>query len=151
MYNMYDVVLPTTWCWRRYKGHSCTNDDRTSSTSTSCKCARSLLSWSFCTFLILLPVVGPPNTYIIIILVNILECIWTGGKHRRRALPHSAAGGWNGVRWYDVIATAILNITHVQWVQVFPVQALALGLRHALIGWLAAALKPLSDLTGFAT
>ena len=33
---MYDVVLlPTSWCWRRYKGHSCTNDDRTSSTSTS--------------------------------------------------------------------------------------------------------------------
>ena len=36
MYNMYDVVLlPTSWCWRRYKGHSSTNDDRTSSTSTS--------------------------------------------------------------------------------------------------------------------
>ena len=36
IYNMYDVVLlPTSWCWRRYKGHSCTNDDRTSSTSTS--------------------------------------------------------------------------------------------------------------------
>ena len=32
MYNMYDVVLlPTSWCWRRYKGHSCINDDRTSS------------------------------------------------------------------------------------------------------------------------
>ena len=32
MYNMYDVVLlpSTSWCWRRYKGHSCTNDDRTS-------------------------------------------------------------------------------------------------------------------------
>ena len=36
IYNMYDVVLlPTSWCWRRYKGHSCINDDRTSSTSTS--------------------------------------------------------------------------------------------------------------------
>ena len=38
MYNMYSydvVLLPTSWCWRRYKGHSCINNDRTSSSSTS--------------------------------------------------------------------------------------------------------------------